>query len=52
MKKKVAYVINHISFFESHILPLALAAKKKDMISKFFVGRVAVRKWKLMLGMY
>ena len=38
MKKKIAYVINHISFFTSHILPLALEAKKKGYFIKIFCG--------------
>ena len=38
MKKKIAYVINHISFFTSHILPLALAAKKNGFKIKVFCG--------------
>ena len=38
MKKKIAYVINHISFFTSHILPLAIEAKKKGYEIKIFCG--------------
>ena len=38
MKKKIAYVINHISFFSTHILPLAIEAKKKDYEIKIFCG--------------
>ena len=38
MKKKIAYVINHISFFESHILPLALETKKQGYDIKVFCG--------------
>jgi hypothetical protein len=38
MKKKIAYVINHISFFTSHILPLASEAKKQGYIIKVFCG--------------
>ena len=34
-KKKIAYVINHASFFYSHILPIALKAKKKYDITLF-----------------
>ena len=37
MKKKIAYVINHISFFASHILPLALEAKKTRLYYKGFL---------------
>ena len=36
--KNIAYVINHISFFASHILPLALEAKKKGYNVKVFCG--------------
>ena len=39
MKKKVAYVINHISFFESHILPLALETIKQGYDIKVFCGQ-------------
>jgi|TARA_B110000483_G_scaffold236651_1_gene310104 glycosyltransferase involved in cell wall biosynthesis len=38
MKKKIAYVINHISFFSTHILPLAIEAKKKGYEIKIFCG--------------
>ena len=38
MKKKIAYVINHISFFASHILPLALETKKKGYDVIVFCG--------------
>ena len=37
-KKKVAYIINHLSFFASHILPLALEAKRKKYEIKIFCG--------------
>tara|TARA_B100000787_G_scaffold133822_1_gene102657 strand:+ start:171 stop:1298 length:1128 start_codon:yes stop_codon:yes gene_type:complete len=37
-KKKIAYVINHISFFSSHILPLALGAIQEGYIIKVFCG--------------
>jgi glycosyltransferase involved in cell wall biosynthesis len=37
-KKKVAYIINHLSFFVSHILPLALEAKRKKYEIKIFCG--------------
>ena len=36
--KNIAYVINHISFFTSHILPLALEAKKNGYNIKVFCG--------------
>jgi len=35
---RIAYVINHLSFFNSHILPLAVAAKKKGFILQIFCG--------------
>lgn len=38
MKKKIAYVINHLSFFYSHIMPHALLAKKKGFKVKVFCG--------------
>ena len=38
MTKKIAYVINHISFFTSHIIPLALKAKKNGYKIKIFCG--------------
>lgn len=36
--KKIAYVINHLSFFHSHILPHAIVAKKNGFIIKVFCG--------------
>ena len=36
--KKIAYVINHLSFFCSHILPIAVEAKKRGYIIKIFCG--------------
>ena len=38
MKKKIAYIINHSAFFYSHILDVALNAKKKYQI-KLFCGQ-------------
>jgi hypothetical protein len=35
MKKKVAYVINHLSFFYSHVMPQALEARKQGFEIKF-----------------
>lgn len=35
MKKKIAYIINHISFFDSHISPIAIKASKKFNIEVF-----------------
>ena len=37
-KIKIAYIINHLSFFCSHILPLANEAKKKGYIIHIFCG--------------
>ena len=37
-KLKIAYIINHLSFFCSHILPLAEEAKKKGFIVHIFCG--------------
>jgi glycosyltransferase involved in cell wall biosynthesis len=36
--KKIAYIINHLSFFYSHILPHAIVAKKNGFIIKVFCG--------------
>lgn len=36
--KKIAYIINHLSFFYSHIMPHALLAKKKGYKIKVFFG--------------
>ena len=38
-EKKIAYVINHISFFASHILPLALETKKAGNDIIVFCGQ-------------
>jgi glycosyltransferase involved in cell wall biosynthesis len=35
---KIAYIINHLSFFYSHIMPHALMAKKKGYDIKVFCG--------------
>ncbi|MDB3959294.1 glycosyltransferase family 4 protein [Candidatus Pelagibacter sp.] len=35
---KIAYVINHLSFFKSHILPIAKKAKKKGFEIRVFCG--------------
>ena len=37
-KRKIAIIINHLSFFCSHILPVALAAKKNGYVVKIFCG--------------
>lgn len=34
--KKIAYIVNHLSFFESHLMPLALEARKKGYKIKIF----------------
>jgi glycosyltransferase involved in cell wall biosynthesis len=39
MKKKIAYIINHKSFFSSHILPIALKARKSGYDIKLFCGQ-------------
>ena len=36
--KKIAYIVNHLSFFNSHILPLALHATRKGYDVKIFCG--------------
>ena len=36
--KKIAFIINHLAFFESHIQPLAIAAKKRGYNVKIFCG--------------
>ena len=38
-KKKIAYVINHLSFFTSHILPLADEAIKRGFKIHIFCGK-------------
>ena len=38
-KKKIAYVINHTSFFTSHILPLAEGALRAGYDVKVFCGK-------------
>ena len=38
-KKKIAYIINHLSFFISHILPLAISAKKEGFDLCIFCGK-------------
>ena len=45
MKKiKIAYVINHPSFFCSHFLPLALEAEKKGFEISVFCGKGGSKK--------
>lgn len=39
MKKKIVYVINHLSFFYSHIMPQALEARKNGFEIKVFCGK-------------
>ncbi len=43
MKKKIAYIINHSAFFYSHILDIAINAKKNYQI-KLFCGKAASKK--------
>jgi glycosyltransferase involved in cell wall biosynthesis len=38
MGKKVAYIINHLSFFHSHLMPHALKARKAGYDIKVFCG--------------
>ncbi len=38
--KKIAYIINHVDFFDSHISPIAVKAKKKFKV-KLFCGKSA-----------
>ena len=37
-KKKIAFIINHLSFFCSHILPLAIEARKTGHLIKVYCG--------------
>ena len=37
--KKIAYIINHTTFFSSHILPHAIKAKKKGYDVQLFCGK-------------
>ena len=37
--KKIAYITNHSSFFESHISPIAVSAKAKGFKVKLFCGQ-------------
>lgn len=37
--KKIAYIINHLSFFYSHIMPHALRAQKAGYEIKVFCGQ-------------
>ena len=38
MKNKISFVVNNQSFFTSHLLPIAIAAKKKGFKIKLFCG--------------
>ena len=49
MKIKIAYLINHSSFFVSHIYPIALQASKNNYEVKLFCGAGGSIKWKNML---
>ena len=44
MKKKIAYVINHSAFFYSHILDIALKARKNKYKIKLFCGKASSKK--------
>jgi len=44
MKKKIAYIINHSSFFYSHIIDVASYAKKNKYDVKLFCGLAASKK--------
>lgn len=39
MKKKIAFLINHLSFFHSHLMPHVLIARKKGYDIKVFCGK-------------
>ncbi len=44
MKKKIAYIINHSSFFCSHIIDIATQARQNNYEIKLFCGRDASKK--------
>ena len=44
MKKKIAYIINHSSFFYTHILDIATQARKNNYEIRLFCGRDASKK--------
>ena len=44
MKKKIAYVINHSAFFHSHIMDVALNARKNNYQVKLFCGKASSKK--------
>ena len=44
MKKKIAYVINHSAFFYSHIIDIALNARKNKYEIKLFCGKASSKK--------
>ncbi len=44
MKKKIAYIINHSAFFYSHIIDIALNARKNNYQIKLFCGKASSRK--------
>ena len=44
MKKKIAYVINHSAFFYSHIIDIALFARKNNYQVKLFCGKASSKK--------
>ncbi len=41
MKKKIAYIINHSAFFYSHIIDVALNARKNNYQIKLFCGKAS-----------
>lgn len=50
--KKIVYVINHISFFVSHILPIAIQAKKKYKIYVIFGEPASLEMEKIALKIF
>ena len=46
MKKRILFVVNELSFFISHRLNIALAAKKEGYKVKIAYGEVAKKKEK------
>jgi glycosyltransferase involved in cell wall biosynthesis len=50
--KKIVYIINHISFFVSHILPIAKQAKKKYKIYVIFGEPASLEMEKIALNIF
>ena len=44
MKEKIAYIINHSSFFCSHIIDIAIQARINNYDIKLFCGQDASKK--------